>query len=165
MRSRVGSVYYGRARVMRETVIQIISAFVGSLGFAILYNVKKTNLALCMLGGGLTWIVCLCAKSITADLFVINVIAGAFGACYSEIMARIRKVPKTIFTLPSIIPLVPGSGLYYSMIYLFFEKQRDVFETYGKNTFLTVSGIAAGLVLVSVIFKYVSKLSGKKEKI
>ncbi|MCR5352894.1 MAG: threonine/serine exporter family protein [Clostridiales bacterium] len=150
---------------MKEMIIQIISAFVGSLGFAILYNVKKTNLVLCMLGGGLTWIVCLCASAFSEDLFVVNIIAGAFGACYSEIMAGIRKVPKTIFILPSIIPLVPGSGLYYSMIYLFFEKQRDVAETYGKNTFLTVSGIAAGLVIVSVIFKYVRKFLKKRKKL
>jgi uncharacterized membrane protein YjjB (DUF3815 family) len=148
---------------MRETVIQIISAFVGSLGFAIIYNVKKTNLVLGMLGGGLTWIIYLCASPYSANLFIVNVIAGAFGACYSEIMARIRKVPKTVFILPSIIPLVPGSGLYYSILYIF-GNHRDLADTYGENTLLTVGGIAAGLVMVSVAFKYVSKFLKKRKK-
>ena len=43
--------------------------------------------------------------------------ATIMASLYSEIMARIRKYPAISYLIISLVPLIPGSGLYYTMTY------------------------------------------------
>jgi len=139
-------------------LIQILAALAGSCGFALLYNHKKWNILFATLGGGLTWGVYLLCALFTEDVFVLNLISSLFAALYSEVMARIRKAPVTAFVMNSIIPLVPGGSLYYAMRYLITE-QNDLAVSSGLDALLAAGGIAVGIVIVSVIFKYVTRLA------
>lgn len=47
--------------------------------------------------------------------FWATLIAGTSVEIYSEIMARLFKTPAIIILLPSTIPLLPGSFLFYTM--------------------------------------------------
>ncbi|MBQ1965266.1 MAG: threonine/serine exporter family protein, partial [Clostridia bacterium] len=38
---------------------------------------------------------------------------------YAGIMARVLKTPATTFITTSLIPLIPGGSLYYTMAYAF----------------------------------------------
>ncbi len=73
-------------------------------------------------------------------------VAALLVAVSSEILARICKKPVTIFVLPGIIPLVPGVGLYRTMLCLI---QNDLagFEVAFVRT-LFISGIIAVTVAV-----------------
>lgn len=73
-------------------------------------------------------------------------VASLIIAVSSEILARICKKPVTIFVLPGVIPLVPGVGLYRTMLCLV---QNDLtgFETAFVRT-LFISGIIAVTVAV-----------------
>jgi len=42
-------------------------------------------------------------------------------ALYAEIMARFTKSPTTIYLAVALIPLVPGGGIYYTMLYFINE--------------------------------------------
>ena len=73
-------------------------------------------------------------------------IASLMIAISSEILARICKKPVTIFVLPGVIHLVPGVGLYRTMLCLV-QNDLEGFETAFVRT-LFISGIIAVTVAV-----------------
>ena len=52
---------------MRDIVIQLVTAFAGSLGFALLFHVRREKLLLASLGGLLAWGVYLLMGLATED--------------------------------------------------------------------------------------------------
>lgn len=57
-------------------MLQIFSAFLGSVGFALFFNMKGKQLAAAGIGGALTWIVYLLAQPGFDDYFVPYLIAS-----------------------------------------------------------------------------------------
>ena len=47
-----------------------------------------------------------------------NFLAATLISLLSEILARKMKYPAIIFVIPGILPLIPGLGLYNTMLYL-----------------------------------------------
>ena len=77
------------------------------------------------------------------------VVSANFGAVtdvdvYAEILARICKETSTSFFVTSVIPLIPGSTLYYCMNSIVEGNTVRALE-YGRDTFLFAFGIAAGM--------------------
>jgi hypothetical protein CLOSPO_01567 len=56
----------------------------------------------------------------------------------------------TVYTIPCVIPLVPGSVLYRTMSSLVQSRLSDA-VTYGLNTVTVALGIASGIVAGSVL--------------
>ena len=67
-----------------------------------------------------------------------------------EIFARKFKMPATIFIFPSVIPMVPGFGLYQTMLALVQNNIPQALET-GVNTILNIAAMAIAMALVSVM--------------
>ena len=67
----------------------------------------------------------------------------------SEICARIFKKPSTIFIFPGILPLVPGVGLYNSMLYLI-ERNYELFTAKAVNTLFISGSIAIAVAIVHI---------------
>lgn len=76
--------YYSEAG---QSVIQVITAFFGSLGFAMLFHVGSSHIWLGALGGMLVWGVYLLTGLFTESVFWGYVIAAFIGTCYGEWMA------------------------------------------------------------------------------
>lgn len=123
---------------------QILSAFVGSVGFALFFNMKGKQLAAAGIGGALTWIVYLLVQPGFDDYFVPYLIASLFVGLFAEIMARVGKAPATIFLTTAAVPLIPGGGLYYTMLGIV-EKNEEVMLTNANNTITIALAIALGL--------------------
>jgi len=97
------------------TLMQFCWAALSILGFSIRVNLKGWKILLIALGGGLTWAFYLIFLYFSKSL-LFSVFCSVFLVCtYSEIMARLSKIPVSVFVTCVIIPLVPGSSLYYSM--------------------------------------------------
>lgn len=124
--------------------IQLLTGATGSVGFGILFHTQKRYLPLVGIGGALGWFVYLLAKDIGLALFFAALLSGLFTDFYAEILARICKETSTAFFVPSVIPLIPGSTLYYCMTSIVEGKLKFAW-TYGKDTFLFAFGIAAGM--------------------
>ena len=77
-------------------------------------------------------------------------LASLTGALYAELLARRTRVPVTVYTIPCVIPLVPGSVLYRTMSSLVQSRLSDA-VTYGLNTVTVALGIASGIVAGSVL--------------
>ncbi|CUN07095.1 MULTISPECIES: threonine/serine exporter family protein [Turicibacter] len=145
---------------MKENMILIISATIESLGFALLFRVRKDRLIYGTIGGMVTITIYLWLFSIHQDAFLSNLIAGIFATAYSEIFARVLKSPAIVFLVPSVIPLVPGGSLYYAMR-AFILNDEPEFSSHLHNTFSTGIGIAVSIILVSIFFYYLKSLRKK----
>ena len=97
--------------------VQILSSFIGALGFSILFNMRGKKLFFAGLGGLVSWTVYLVMASLTTSTFLPNFVASMAATVYAEALARLAKSPATIFLIGAIIPLVPGGQLYYTMNY------------------------------------------------
>ncbi|WP_291573555.1 threonine/serine exporter family protein [Clostridium sp. UBA4548] len=142
-------------------MISVLYAFISSLGFGILFNVRGKNLIIASIGGGLGWLFYLITKNSTGSEIVALFVASIVISVFSEIFARIMKNPVTIFLICALIPLVPGGGMYYTT---FEAVQGNVSKSIvlGIQTLFNAASIAVGIILVSTISKIINKLKFNK---
>ncbi len=128
-------------------VVQIAAAFFGSLGFALLFGLRRRYLLPAGLGGLLSWGVYLLLGRLLPSPFLACLAASAAAVVYAELLARFMRTPATLFVIPAVIPLVPGSSLYYAMSCVV---QRDLASAreYGTQTLEFALAIAAGMSFV-----------------
>lgn len=135
---------------MKEIVIQLITAMLGSLGFALLFGLKKRYLLSAALGGLLNWGLYLLGMHWWGTIFFAGLLASAFSALYSEIMARVKKAPTTLFFITSIIPLIPGRALYYACSNAVMRDWEQA-KSFANLTLQYALSIAAGACIVWAI--------------
>lgn len=138
-----------------------IYAFLSSFFFGVLFNVRKENLIYAGVGGALGWFVFEFLQYVgTSQQLAIFVAALVFGT-YSEVMARVRKTTVTTFAITSLIPLVPGNGMYLTMFYVVKEELDTAVHT-GLETLQTVMLLALGILFASTFAKLVKHTRVKK---
>lgn len=138
------------------SIVQVIMGFLGSLGFAVLFNIRGYKLVAAALGGLFSWGTFLLLGFLTPDEPLRYFIVAILISLYAEIMARVLKTPTTTFIVTSLIPLVPGSALYYTMAYAF-GGNFDSFLSKAIYTFQLAGALALGIVVVTAISTFVRK--------
>ncbi len=134
---------------MNQTeILQILTGLIGATGFAILYNIRGKRLAFAALGGGLSWLFYLLLHRLFANEVLCYFLVSTLLAIYAEVMARTLKTPTTTFITTSLIPLVPGGSLYYTMTYAF-SGQGEAFLEKGVHTLGLAGALAFGIILVA----------------
>ena len=141
-------------------VAPCVFAFVGCVGFAIQFNVHGK--LLCALGGALAWAVYLAAVEATGSEISGYFWSALFSSLYSEIMARIRKYPAISYLVISILPMIPGAGVYYTMNYAV-QGQMDLFASKGMFTAAIAGIMAVGILLGSSFFRMYSEWKQHKK--
>lgn len=138
---------------LADALIQITTAFFGTLGFGITFNSRGRKLWLAALGGGLGWALFLFLglffESEPLRYFIVSVAVSA----YAEILARICKTPASTFCILSLIPLIPGGGLYYSADFALSGDSARFIEKAVATLELTVA-LSLGIVLVAAFAKF-----------
>ncbi|HOQ17148.1 MAG TPA: threonine/serine exporter family protein [Defluviitaleaceae bacterium] len=140
-------------------ILQIISAFFATFFFAILFNVSKKELGYCGLVGSLGWLIYLFIFKWTDSVIFSNFISALSISIISRILAKLRKMPITIFLIPGIIPLVPGAGMYKTMYAVLNQNFKEA-AFYGAQTFEIAGAIAIAIIFISSF----DTLSHKKTK-
>ena len=146
--------------MIATTIIQLITGAIGSVGFGILFHIKKKYLPLAAVGGFLSWLVFLLGKEFWGNVFLPTLLAGFVTDVYAEILARICKETSTSFFVTSVIPLIPGSTLYYCMNSIVEGNTVQALE-YGRDTFLFAFGIAAGMSIAWAICYFFRSIKKK----
>ena len=83
-------------------IIQILAGFVGSIGFAILFNIRGKRLIATAIGGLFSWLLfVVLIKYIKGEPVVYFIIACVIST-YAEIMARVLKTPTSAFVTTSL---------------------------------------------------------------
>ena len=137
--------------------LQIITAFLGSLGFSVLFNIRRTKLLIAGLGGMLSWSVYLLLGIYFASDPIRYFFAAIFVTVYAEIFARIKKTPTTSYLVPAFIPLIPGGALYNTMK---FALHND-WQSFGDTAVYTIQlalALSAGIIVVASVMRMVHAL-------
>lgn len=133
-----------------DILISCLYAFLGCVGFCIIFEVKQIRYILvASLSGSLGWAVCLLLENAghpTACYLIATIVV----AMTAEIFARLYKCPATIFLVIGIIPLVPGSGIYYAMHHLVSGNYASFADT-AMQTAVCAGSIAVGVSVVTAI--------------
>ena len=90
--------------------------------------------------------------------FIVSVLVTA----YCEIMARVQKTPTTKFLMTALIPLITGSGLYYTMTSAF-SGNVSGFMGSGMTTLSLAVALALGVVVTTVSTNVFIKFKINKE--
>jgi len=135
---------------MRELVIQTLMGAIGSVGFAIVFNVRGKKLLLFFFGSALDWAVYLLAVYHGYNEFVGMLLATMTAALLSETSARIIRAPVLILLVPMLVPLIPGRGLYNTMDALI-RGERERFLASGASTVSCAAAICLGIICVTAI--------------
>ena len=133
--------------------VQIAMAFIGSLGFSVLFHIKGIKLIVSGFGGAISWLVyLLAARFLTSSEVICYFLAAIAVTVYAEICARIIKTPTTTFLVSGIIPMIPGGLLYYTMNYALKSSWELFFKT-GAYTVELALALAVGIIVVSSVMR------------
>lgn len=131
-------------------VYQLITSFIATGAFGIIFNVPRRTLIQCGFVGMVGWILYMYLIQNEIDS-VLSTLAGAFVvAIISHFFAKRYRTPVIIFSVAGIIPLVPG-GLAYDAMRNFVENDYNTAITLAAKAFMISGSIAIGLVFSEVI--------------
>lgn len=132
----------------------IFAAF-ATLGFCIIFHAPRRLLIPASFVGALGWF----AYKLCVETEISSIVLGCFlgslavGFC-SDIFARVFKDAATMFIIPGIIPLVPGSGMYYTTL-AFVQNNFKEAAAVGSQTLFMAGAIALGLLVSGAITRVV----------
>ena len=138
-------------------IIQILAGFVGSIGFAILFNIRGKRLITAAIGGLFSWLLFVVLSKYIESEPVVYFIIACVVSTYAEIMARVLKTPTTTFITISLIPLIPGGSLYYTMIYAF-QGDLNTFLPKAIYTMQLASALAVGVIVSTSVARIFNKV-------
>lgn len=139
-------------------------AFLACAGFSVVFNIYNlTGTLICCAGGALGWLVYLLVLLTGASDLVGYFVAGMAIAAFSEWMARIRKCPVTGYLLVSFFPLVPGAGIYYTMLYAI-QGETALAAERGMHTLWIAGCLALGVLVMASLVRMIISLRGKRRK-
>lgn len=137
-----------------DLLFDFFIAFLGTLGFTLIFNVPLRHIPVASFVGGAGWVVFQIAAAMGCGVAV----ACFFGACTvglaSDLASKICKEAATIFVIPGVLPLVPGAGTYYTMLAVV-EGNLDAAAAKGIETLAMAGAIALGLLVMGTIIQII----------
>lgn len=128
--------------------MQVCFSAIAILGFSIRSNIRGHILIFTSLGGAISWGIYLLILDWTSSLLLSIFVSTSIVCIYGELMARAYRVPVSVFVICAIIPLVPGSGLYYSMIAYIDGKSFEALRLMGQ-TLMIAGTISVSIAMIS----------------
>ena len=136
-------------------------SFFASFGFGIVFNIHEKDLIFAALGGFVIRIVYILLSHVMDYRISYTILAAFSAALYSEILASIKKEPSTLYLYPSIIPIIPGDLIYYSMLGVVWANGTLFLEN-ALSCLLVLAGISVGFVLCSSFMHYLRRIKFRK---
>lgn len=141
--------------------MHFIFSALATIGFSIFLNAPKSTLIPNGFVGGLGWSLFYYLVKLTNNDILANFVAALLVSYFSEVLARKLKQPAIIFIIPGIIPLVPGLGMYNTMLYLV-QSDYDNAIAKGADVLFVGGAISLGILVVTSLFKTLHIISTKK---
>ena len=132
--------------------IQCLAGMIGTLGFALMFNMHGRGIPFALLGSVISWLVCSVLMRLGLSEPASYLIPAAVSGFYAEVMARIRKFPATSYLLAALVPLIPGAGVYYTMDFLRRGMGAEAYQK-GMATAAIAGAMAVGVLLISTAFR------------
>ncbi|MDR1774444.1 MAG: threonine/serine exporter family protein [Clostridioides sp.] len=141
-----------------------IFAALATIGFSIFFNTPSKLLPSLGVIGGIGWLVYVFIVKYTSNSSFAGFVAGFTVSALSEVSARKMKQPAIVFVIAGILPLVPGVGLYNTVLYMI-QKNYSLANSTGVDALLISSGISLGVLLATSIVKALNRISAEKKSV
>jgi uncharacterized membrane protein YjjB (DUF3815 family) len=143
---------------------QVLTSFLATGAFGILFNAPKESLVKCGLIGMGGWLIYYLLEDYSNNAILATLAATIFIAVLSQELAKFYKTPVIIFSVAGIIPLVPG-GLAYDAMRNFVENDYNSAIALAAKVLMLAGSIAFGLVFSEVINQVIRKINHNKVRI
>lgn len=138
--------------MIENILVNFFCAGVGTMAYAVLFNVPKRYYIAAGITGGLGWLVYCWVSTFGAAATVCTFFGTVFVVLMSRVLAVYMKCPITIFLISGIFPMIPGSAVYYTVYYLVINELTEA-ALKGVLAFKLAFAIALGIVFVVSIPK------------
>lgn len=129
-------------------VIEFIVSYISSVGFAYLFGCPHKSALSSGIVGAIGWMVYRISYTYFVGLYLSVIISSYIIAVLGENFARKFHMPASMFIIPGIANLAPGSGIYYTLSY-FVQEQNGLASNKLVETLLIAGSIAFGITLAS----------------
>lgn len=137
---------------------QIITSFIASAAFGMIFNAPRKALMQCGFAGMVGWMLYIWLQEMEVNPVTATVVAAFWVTMISYFFAKTYKTPIIVFSVSGIIPLVPG-GLAYDALRHVAQNQYDLAVQLGARAFMISGAIALGLILAEVTNQVIKKAS------
>ncbi|MDC0933235.1 threonine/serine exporter family protein [Arcobacteraceae bacterium] len=140
-------------------VLSIIFSAIPAVGFGMVFNVPKDTLIFCAFGGAIAYISRMLLLDAGLALELSTFIAATIVGMVTLYWSRKYIVPRPVYTIASIIPLLPGTYAFETIINLISMNVHGVsielitlFIDNGLKTIIVLGAIGFGLALPSLYY-------------
>lgn len=140
--------------------LELLWAALATAGFAVLFHLRPRDLPLAMAGAALGWWIFSAVRAAGDPAIGYFAAAAAIGVL-SELGALTLKKPAFLYMVCAILPLVPGSGMYNTML----QSVRGDFPgslAIGFSTLQAAGAIAAGLAVSSALARLFAPAAARR---
>lgn len=148
---------------MKEAFFNLLIGFISGIGFTSIINIPKRSILVASLISGIGWLSYNLGISLEYDKITAAFLAATIIEALSEISSRLFKDAATVYIIPAILPLVPGSGMYYAML-AFVEKDYQLAAKTANETFFMAGAIALALLATGSLMKMVFSINDHIKK-
>ncbi len=137
--------------ILAEILIKSFWAGIAAIGFAILFNVPRRTLFPIWCIGAMGGLIKFTAMNYNVGIVFASFIGAVAVGVISIQMAHMRNSPPLIFSIPSVIPMIPGVFAYKFMLGMIALTTIENNDTYIQTLIETVNnGAKAMFVLIAL---------------
>lgn len=105
--------------VTANVPVQTLAAFVGTVGFAVIFGAPRRQYIAAGIVAALGWAIYFTiykytSLSVVENTFIASVVVSAI----SRLTAILRKCPTTVFLICGLFPMIPGAGVFWTTYYV-----------------------------------------------
>lgn len=147
------------SEVIINFVLDAIFSAIPAVGFAMVFNVPKNSLIFCAIGGAIAYSTKSILLGLTISIELATFLASTIVGIIAVYWSRKYIVPRPVYTVASIIPLIPGTYAFTAMISLMDMNTHGVtpelISLFVENALKAISilgAISFGLALPSLYY-------------
>ncbi|MBO4605129.1 MAG: threonine/serine exporter family protein [Bacteroidales bacterium] len=134
-------------------VMQALAAFVGTVGFSVIFGVPRRNYVQTALVAMVGWVAYLVLFRFTVlgpaiSTFAATVIVASLARAFASWF----KTPSTVYLIPGVFPMIPGGGIFWTTFFLVSSRLSLALHA-GMLALEVTAAIVLGIVLVSALPK------------
>ncbi|MGB0989586.1 hypothetical protein CRV03_11550 [Arcobacter sp. F155] len=140
-------------------ILNAIFAAIPAVGFAMVFNVPRNALVYCAIGGAIGYTTRFVLMDLNIPIELATFLASTLVGVIALYWSRKYIVPRPVYTIASIIPLLPGTYAFTAIINLLQMNAQGVspelitlFIDNGLKAVIILSGIGFGLAIPSLVF-------------
>jgi len=137
--------------LMGKFPFQMLAAFVGTLGFSVLFGVPAKHYIQTAVVATIGWLVYIvltkfAMMGIAPSTFIATIVV----VLMARIFAVWFKTIETVFIITGIFPMIPGGGIFWTIFFLVSSRLRTALNT-GFTAIEVVAAIVLGIMVVSAL--------------